>query len=77
MNDVTGTHNDFDQTPWCTKEGSCQATSSQIPKTCCKDVTQRDYRNASSRCYSSVIPGTYKSVSYHFSVYRKDDPFHL
>nr|XP_022320932.1 uncharacterized protein LOC111123112 isoform X2 [Crassostrea virginica] len=57
---VTGTTNDFDRTPWCTTSGSCQATSSQIPKTCCKSVTKDNYQNASSGCHASVNPGTYK-----------------
>lgn len=58
---VQGTTNDFDNTPWCTTSGSCQATSSQIPKTCCNHVTEDDYENAPSACHSSVTPGTFRS----------------
>nr|XP_022321656.1 uncharacterized protein LOC111123550 isoform X2 [Crassostrea virginica] len=60
VREVQGTSNDFDNTPWCTTSGSCQATFSQIPKTCCKYVTQDDYQNAPSLCHASVNPGTYK-----------------
>nr|XP_022320768.1 uncharacterized protein LOC111122991 isoform X2 [Crassostrea virginica] len=60
VNDVNGTTNDFDNTPWCTTSGSCQATASQIPRTCCKDVTQDDYQNAPDSCHAAVSPGTYK-----------------
>nr|XP_022323417.1 uncharacterized protein LOC111124642 isoform X2 [Crassostrea virginica]XP_022323418.1 uncharacterized protein LOC111124642 isoform X2 [Crassostrea virginica]XP_022323419.1 uncharacterized protein LOC111124642 isoform X2 [Crassostrea virginica] len=61
VREVQGTTNDFDNTPWCTTSGSCQATASQIPKTCCKDVTQNDYQNAPATCHASVNPGTYKT----------------
>nr|XP_022323316.1 uncharacterized protein LOC111124602 isoform X3 [Crassostrea virginica] len=60
VREVPGTTNDFDNTPWCTTNGTCQETASQIPKTCCKDVTQDDYQNAPSACHASVNPGTYK-----------------
>lgn len=63
MNEVIGTTNDFDNTPWCTKSGSCQATSSQIPRTCCKFVTQDTYQNASNDCYALLTPGTFKNVT--------------
>nr|XP_022323092.1 uncharacterized protein LOC111124493 isoform X10 [Crassostrea virginica] len=59
VHDVTGTTNDFDTTPWCTTSGTCQATASQIPKTCCKDVTLANYSSAPSPCHASVNPGTY------------------
>ncbi|XP_065930692.1 uncharacterized protein [Magallana gigas] len=61
INQVQGTTNDFDSTPWCTTSGSCQATASQIPKTCCNYVTEDDYGSAPSNCHSSVNSGTYKS----------------
>uniref|UniRef100_K1R6S2 Uncharacterized protein n=1 Tax=Magallana gigas TaxID=29159 RepID=K1R6S2_MAGGI len=35
VNPVTGVHNDFDETPWCTTEGKCHDVNAQIPKTCC------------------------------------------
>ncbi|XP_052720277.1 uncharacterized protein LOC128191941 isoform X2 [Crassostrea angulata] len=61
INQVQGTTNDFDSTPWCTTSGSCQATASQIPKTCCNYVSEEDYGSAPTACHSSVNPGTYKS----------------
>lgn len=61
INQVKRTTNDFDRTPWCTTSGSCQTTAYQIPRTCCKYVTEDDYGSASSDCYSSVKSGTYKS----------------
>nr|XP_022303596.1 uncharacterized protein LOC111111109 isoform X2 [Crassostrea virginica] len=61
VNEVIGTTNDFDNTPWCTISGSCQATSSQIPRTCCKFVTQDTYQNASNDCYALLTPGTFKN----------------
>ncbi|XP_078327040.1 uncharacterized protein LOC111125395 isoform X4 [Crassostrea virginica] len=60
VREVLTTTNDFDNTPWCTTSGSCQATSSQIPKTCCNFVTQDDYQNAPTNCHASVTPGTYR-----------------
>ena len=63
VHDVTGTTNDFDNTPWCTTSGSCQDTSSQIPRTCCKDVTLNNYTSAPSTCHASVNSGTYKPVN--------------
>ena len=62
VREIQGTANDFDNTPWCTTSGSCQATASQIPKTCCNDVTQDDYQNAPATCHASVNPGTYRQV---------------
>lgn len=59
VNRVAGTTNDFDHTSWCTTHGSCQATASQIPKTCCKGFTEYDYQNAHPDCHSSVSPGYY------------------
>nr|XP_034302996.1 uncharacterized protein LOC109617614 [Crassostrea gigas] len=61
INQVQGTTNDFDSTPWCTTSGSCQATSSQIPKTCCNDVSEDNYGSAPTFCHSSVNLGTFKS----------------
>nr|XP_022327134.1 uncharacterized protein LOC111126645 isoform X1 [Crassostrea virginica]XP_022327135.1 uncharacterized protein LOC111126645 isoform X1 [Crassostrea virginica] len=60
VQEVLGTTNDFDNTPWCTTNGSCQATASQIPKTCCKGVTPDDYQTAPSTCHASVNGGTFK-----------------
>ena len=69
VNEVIDTNNDFDRTPWCTTSGSCQDTASQIPKTCCKDVTKDNYDRASPNCYASVSVGTYKPVNnYIFSI---------
>lgn len=62
IDQVTGTNNDFDRTPWCTTSGSCQTTASQIPKTCCNYVTEDNYQSAPTACHSSVDSGTYKSV---------------
>ena len=50
-------------TPWCTTSGSCQSTSSQIPRTCCKGVTLTNYTSAPTSCHASVNPGTYKRVT--------------
>ncbi|XP_048775970.1 tetraspanin-9-like isoform X2 [Ostrea edulis] len=58
---VTSTTNDFDQTTWCTTIGSCQATNSDIPKTCCKGVDENTYSTAPTSCHSSVTPGTYNT----------------
>ncbi|XP_061168256.1 uncharacterized protein LOC133177189 isoform X2 [Saccostrea echinata] len=60
VNQVISTTNDFDTTPWCTTSGSCQQTNSQIPKTCCKDVTEHDYVNATDSCHATVNTGSYK-----------------
>ncbi|XP_061192997.1 uncharacterized protein LOC133201219 [Saccostrea echinata] len=60
VHQVTSTTNDFDTTPWCTTSGSCQQTNSQIPKACCKDVTEDDYINAAASCHATVTSGTYK-----------------
>ena len=62
VQEVLGTNNDFDNTPWCTTSGSCQATASQIPKTCCKGVTPDNYQTAPSTCHASVNGGTFKLV---------------
>ena len=62
IHDVMGTTNDFYNTPWCTTSGSCQATYSQIPKTCCTYVTLANYTSAPSSCHASVNPETYKLV---------------
>ncbi|XP_062574309.1 golgin subfamily A member 6-like protein 6, partial [Saccostrea cucullata] len=60
VNEVTGTTNDFDTTPWCTTSGSCQLTNSQIPKSCCKDTSEDDYQYAETSCHAIVRVGTYK-----------------
>lgn len=59
VNKVVGTINDFEPTYWCMTEGSCHATSSQIPRTCCKGFTENDYQNAPIECKSSVKSGSY------------------
>lgn len=59
VNAVESTTNDFDSTPWCTTLGSCQATSSQIPKTCCLNVDKNTYASAPAICHASVTNGTY------------------
>lgn len=61
VNSVQSTTNDFDQTSWCTTSGSCQATSSQIPKTCCLNVDENTYTTAPNGCHASVSSGTYNS----------------
>nr|XP_034299958.1 uncharacterized protein LOC117681055 [Crassostrea gigas] len=71
VNRVAGTTNDFDHTSWCTTNGSCQATASQIPKTCCKGFTEYDYQNAHPDCHSSVSPGYYYDKGC-FSVIKKE-----
>lgn len=71
VNKVTGTTNDFDNTPWCTTSGSCQATASQIPKTCCKGLNKYDYQSAPSACHSSVSPGYYYEKGC-YSVIKKE-----
>lgn len=63
INQVKGTTNDFDSTPWCTTAGTCQSTASQIPKTCCNYVSEDDYGSAPNTCHSSVSPGTFKYVN--------------
>ncbi|XP_061180807.1 uncharacterized protein LOC133189452 [Saccostrea echinata] len=60
VNQIISTTNDFDTAPWCTTSGSCQQTNSQIPKTCCKDITEEDYVNATSSCHATVTAGSYK-----------------
>lgn len=71
VNRVVGTTNDFDNTSWCTTSGSCQATASQIPKTCCKGVTKYDYQSAPNDCHSSVSPGHYYEKGC-YSVIKKE-----
>lgn len=61
VNQVEGIRNDFDKTPWCTITGTCQDTSHQIPRTCCKDVTENNYLTAKESCYFYLNAGTYKS----------------
>lgn len=71
VNKVVGTTNDFDATLWCTTSGSCQATASQIPKTCCKGFTKYDYQNAPTNCHSSVNSGEYYEKGC-YSVIKKE-----
>nr|XP_022303073.1 uncharacterized protein LOC111110752 isoform X1 [Crassostrea virginica] len=61
VRDVLSSENDFDRTPWCMSNGTCQQTISQIPKTCCKSVTQEDYQMAPKSCFEALDTGTYKS----------------
>lgn len=61
VNPVYSTTNDFDNTPWCTTSGECQQTNSQIPKTCCKDVTVSTYTSAQTNCHANVDRGTYNT----------------
>uniref|UniRef100_K1QT77 Uncharacterized protein n=1 Tax=Magallana gigas TaxID=29159 RepID=K1QT77_MAGGI len=61
VNAVVSTTNDFDATSWCTTSGSCQATSSQIPKTCCLNVDENTYTSAPTGCHASVNSGTYNA----------------
>ena len=70
VREVLSTTNDFDKTPWCTTSGSCQATTSQIPRTCCKGVTQDDYQNAPTKCHASVESGTYRQVLIFFFLFQ-------
>nr|XP_022327796.1 uncharacterized protein LOC111127079 isoform X2 [Crassostrea virginica] len=56
---VLGTTNDFDNTPWCTTKGTCQATASQIPRSCCIYLNEFDYHSAPKDCHASVNRGTY------------------
>lgn len=71
VNKVVGTTNDFEPTYWCMTEGSCHATSSQIPRTCCKGYTENDYQNAPPECKSSVESGSYYDKGC-FSVIMKE-----
>uniref|UniRef100_K1PL65 Uncharacterized protein n=1 Tax=Magallana gigas TaxID=29159 RepID=K1PL65_MAGGI len=58
VNPVVSTTNDFDATSWCTTSGSCQATSSQIPKTCCLNVDENTIPESDkpgiSGCYDAL-----------------------
>lgn len=65
MDKVSGYINDSDWSPWCTTAGACQETFSQIPRTCCKGVTEFDYQSASSTCHSSVNVGEYHEKVYN------------
>lgn len=71
VNKVVGTTNDFDNTSWCTTSGSCQATASQIPKTCCKGFTKYDYQSAPNDCHSSVSSGYFYEKGC-YSVIKKE-----
>lgn len=59
VNTVFGTSNDFDTTPWCTTNGSCQQTNSQIPKSCCLGVILEDPQSPNDDCHASVTKKTY------------------
>ena len=62
VNPVRGPTNDFDNTAWCTTSpGSCQTTSSEVPKTCCLGVTESTYSSAPATCHQNVDSGTYNS----------------
>lgn len=71
VNPVVSTTNDFDVTSWCTTSGSCQATSSQIPKTCCLNVDKNTYASAPPVCHSSVNPGTYNAKGCYAALKEK------
>ena len=64
MDRVLGTTNDFDNTPWCTTQGTCQETSSQIPRSCCIDLNEFDYHSVPKDCHASVNRGTYYEKVY-------------
>lgn len=66
VNPVLSTTNDFDGTSWCTTSGSCQATVSQIPKTCCLNINKNNYTSAPSACHASVNSGTYNTEVVQF-----------
>lgn len=53
--------NEFDQTPWCTTQGSCQSNISQIPKTCCVGADESMYSSALLSCHENVTIGTYNA----------------
>lgn len=61
VNNVASTTNDFDNTPWCTTSGECQATNAEIPKACCVGVSQTSYTSAPITCYYNMNPGTYNT----------------
>eukprot|EP00105_Crassostrea_gigas_P035430 XP_019919578.1 PREDICTED: uncharacterized protein LOC105320172 isoform X2 [Crassostrea gigas] len=71
VNPVISTTNDFDGTSWCTTSGSCQATASQIPKTCCFNVNKNNYTSAPSACHASVDPGTYNTKGCYAALKEK------
>ncbi|XP_052722224.1 tetraspanin-9-like [Crassostrea angulata] len=71
VNAVVSTTNDFDATTWCTTLGSCQATSSQIPKTCCLNVDENTYTSAPTGCHASVNSGTYNAQGCHDALKEK------
>lgn len=59
VNSVVSTTNDFDGTPWCMSSGTCLNASSQIPRTCCKNIGESTYIFAPSDCYVKVVSGTF------------------
>lgn len=63
VNPVTGVHNDFDETPWCTTEGKCHDVNAQIPKTCC--VGEKE---AQPSCDVYVTSGFKTTVEFYFCV---------
>lgn len=71
VNPVLSTTNDFDGTSWCTTSGSCQATASQIPKTCCLNINKNNYTSAPSACHASVNLGTYNTKGCYAALKEK------
>uniref|UniRef100_A0A8W8JU96 Tetraspanin n=1 Tax=Magallana gigas TaxID=29159 RepID=A0A8W8JU96_MAGGI len=71
VNPVLSTTNDFDGTSWCTTSGSCQATVSQIPKTCCLNINKNNYTSAPSACHASVNSGTYNTKGCYAALKEK------
>lgn len=63
VNPVTGVHNDFDETPWCTTEGKCHDVNAQIPKTCCVGETE-----AQPSCDVYVTSGFKTTVEFYLCV---------
>lgn len=55
INKVTSGTNDFDKSPWCTETGkSCQATSAEVPRTCCVGRDASTYTTATAPCTTGV-----------------------
>ncbi|XP_062585817.1 uncharacterized protein LOC134247477 isoform X2 [Saccostrea cucullata] len=71
VNTVFGTTNDFDTTPWCTTNGSCQLTNSQIPKSCCLGVISEDLQSAHDDCHAKVTQKTYNEKGCFLTVKEK------
>eukprot|EP00105_Crassostrea_gigas_P016256 XP_011433581.2 PREDICTED: tetraspanin-9-like [Crassostrea gigas] len=77
VNAVVSTTNDFDATTWCTTSGSCQATSSQIPKTCCLNVDENTYTSAPTDCHASVNSETYNTKGCYDALKEKLQTYSL